>query len=287
MPATLPRRFKSPGNTPVAAIAALSSTVALGDPHPETGAVRASNYRVIERIGSGAEVGYIIEVDYTPAGGNFQFPSTDRGRDGFVARETRSEESTITVPIIARQRIYVPDNAPPPAIAQVLTGNKWIKHEISVPVSSLEYQVTFNFPAGLWDQGAVFSADDQTNAIHLFGGRYWLFLGAASNASTFREGFYEITYRWKSEKGTPDSAFDEITTDQGPIPWPTDGSLLRPPSRDPFGTYFTYTKDTAGPPPPGYDVSILTTPVIAVTVPFARIDNGHTFLPGYGSYWSV
>ena len=280
---SLIRSFFVKGNTPKEALEDpdLLIEAPIGGQHPETSsddALFASQYRVGERAGAGADVGYFVEVEYVPGGVNFDFPPPDKSDPAYTAFGYSTQTLEISMPVVLRhfvQVFYTP---------QLATDEHYdftrAYRTIGVPGAELRAEVNLS-SFGSAGARAIYLQHD---LIHTFGSPAtdWRFVGGTVD-NLYRPDQWHVTYRWIGDPGTPAEALDPAVyggKTEGDPQYAafTAASIANIPPRPPHAIWEVQTVSPQGPPAPGqpFDESYK---VVAV-VPYKSNPNGHLTLPG-------
>lgn len=262
------RRFLVPGATPalVALNTELNNEAGPGAQYPGIPGLVSIGHTVGGRVGpdSTGDIAHYVETQYAPSGTpQFDFPSPDRQNLAFVSAGFAPFEKTIDFPIYVERTIAAPN-----PLGSEQTSKQWVKVENkTIVVKCLAFQIEFNTTTlSASEIGAIYL---QTNKLHTFYGGQWLFKPQRAD-KIFRDGVWNVVYRWESDPGT--SANDLQEFDSDPI-------FCEVAPRPPHALWYevfdvVYPETDSGPR--------LVAKGMNESVPA-----GHHTLPGYGSSWNL
>lgn len=280
------RRFLVPAQTPGAALARSGQIMddggvfpTPGDSHPTIAALFASNMVVQGHTGAGADLAWLVAVQYTVDGSSFNFPPPDKGDPDYTSVGYRTFQAEITIPVIARTTTYV--IIPPPLTgAGTYESYRYKRTDITTTVVSARYirelnLTTFN---GLFNEIIT----DQTDKLHQWVGRTWRFLGGTVN-QTYRANVWSVRYEWETEPGTPYTHWVSDPPSANDF-YDAGGSWQQPdiveiPPRAPFQKWRVQQALLVGPPDP-QNPGALSVPEIITTTSYPTEADGWKLLPG-------
>jgi hypothetical protein len=233
------------------AIAELKTVIDIGDADPDgsTGMI-ARRFNASERLGSGADMGFIVDVEFTRSGitiGGDQIPDQDAS---YRLVDLTSENRRFIAPVFVRRQVAIAD----PAGASVVIDDEWAREDREFEQESLILRVTCN-QVGSAYLGTNFDQviAPQMNKVHQLyasssGLNRWRFIGA--NASQVNSDTFRITYEWEQDRGTiVTEAFDGATqvSDKGQWSGNSARYIVLPIDRTPYHDWVAYTQPLPGP----------------------------------------
>ncbi len=235
------------------AIAELKTVIDIGDADPDgsTGMI-ARRFSASERVGSGADMGFFVDVEFTRSGitiGGDQIPDQD---DAYRLVDLSTETRRLIAPVFVRRQVAIAD----PAGASVVIDDEWAREDREFEQAFQILRVTCNQIASAY-LGTNFDASiaPQVGKVHqlyssttLGALNRWRFLGA--NASQVNAGTFRITYEWEQDRGTViTEAFDGATriSDKGEWLGGSAQYIVLPIDRTAYFDWVAYTQPLPGP----------------------------------------
>lgn len=237
-------RYWVPGElTSDAAVDELQGTeINFGDPDPDDNAngLTATEFRAVERAGSGSEQGFFVEVTLTRGGGGFSGPPINNQDPGYRLVDLTTERRRLTFPVLKKIPVAYSTGS------SVVNSFDWIRDDREYEQRFLILRVRCNVPSGSYI-GANFDAviAPQVNKVHTLytsssGLNKWRFLGA--NANQVNGDVFRVTYEWEQDRGS--DAPDNASADNGTV---GSNPILLPPARPPYHDWEVRFEPVAGP----------------------------------------
>lgn len=219
-------RYIVPGNAKADILADLdlAAVTAPGTPHPDSiPGLTFASMNIVERIGSGTESGWIVDVVYARnrlSGGGVAVTPPDRTSQFYRLDSTSSRIEEIEIPLVAKQahEFYLP-------FGGTITAYTFKRFSIKQTLPRTQYTLELN--TNTFGPSDVYAIQGQTGKIHQFGGSKWLFQGGSMDEQ--EEGVYSITYTWLNDPGTPEVTIPDVPG--------SDTTYLVTPARGPFQSY--------------------------------------------------
>lgn len=266
------RRFIVPGESPSVVVSHpdLLAAAAAGVPHPSIPGLVSVGFVVEGRGGAGDDTFYYVRADYGIAGTpTFDFPPPDRQSLQFLSagftHQTLQIDFPVRTKIVITSPAVQPDVGPP---SPPIEKDSWeIIEGKSVDVESVSFQIEFNLPS--FGEADIAAIKAQANKLHTFYGDTWRFKPVRSD-KLFREGVWNIVYRWESDPGHSAEELAALTAD-------SNFCIVEP--RPPHARWYAVTRVW----PPLLEPS----PRLIAKVIGELVPAGYQTLPGYGSVWTL
>lgn len=213
------RRFKVPGYDDVDVLAHASLPLT-GSSHPSQTGLLALAPRSVQRIGSGNDSGWIVEVPYAPTrfgdGGPIDPPDITEG--GYKAENLSFATERKRIPYFVGRKIQVPIFIPP---YTTVPFYNWTRTDFEVPLRKMIYRVRCNVAKSAFNYTPI---ANQFNKVHSFGGYKWLYQGA--DVDERENGMMHLIHQWITE--------DTVTPDAPAEPADGETIYVAPPVLPPF-----------------------------------------------------
>ena len=235
----------------------------VGDIHPDVPGSRlqATRFRAAERIGSGNDRGWFVDVEFGVDGTGANFEEPPVTEPDYSTAEYSTLERVIKAPYFFKTPVQFPD----PAGGTVVTGFDWEKGVQEFTITGLSFRAVVNVGPSDYNLGQFRVAAEQANKLHPFGQLQWQYLGADS--AQVSADVWSITHEWWHDPGNPEP---------GPPTVVNIADLILAGPRATFEDYVSWVSDAT---PPGGTGAIYE-PGISVYKPFIEDANGFANLPG-------
>lgn len=226
--------YQVPGEKKADVLAHPSLIAVLAAEHPDIPGLMPFAANPTERIGSGTDVGWNVEVQYGRnrlSGSDVRITPPDTTDLAYKLDSTSTRSDPITIPIVVETQITFPQPLTGIPVTQVVIRTVELKRTVAKTIYNLRLNTsTFGL-------AEVLAVEAQTDRVHTISGKKWLFRGG--DMDEIEEGVYTLTYEWLSDPGTPEISIPEV-----------DGinQAVTTPARGPFQDYVVrlYT-ETSGP----------------------------------------